>query len=461
MEHTNPLRIPELLHEILAAFNPSTDRSSLLSLSMVDRFTHTVAAPYLFRHICTNIDRIGLLASAFKSDLSRASLCRSLAFVLVYDTTRREPVLPEDIFNTLYDDLVTVFTALSLKPNLHTLIWNKAFYGCSIALPQRVWTAIASALPSVEILKLYVTSYDWESVMQTQFIHLRVFELNVGSFHGWDCTPLVNLLQTLHDLEQLSLELPSCSGPVGLTLQSTHPRLKRFSFTSGNLFSPSDFLIRHPHIETLYLESEQQFDHPNQPSFRALCMDEYCLRLPSQSHFIQPPLAHLFLRDLEDQFYQSDIELAIVECHSLRCLEVDCFRRPEEEPVPPSVNKLIQKLPALEELALLPVLNLAGSEEGIPAVVLLNAALESIEFHPSLRALRLFNRSGTLPQERLDDLGCLPPNLKYIGCDGLRTSLIYVVDRQGGKNFVSKTIRRDLSDDWVERSILGFLSECS
>jgi hypothetical protein len=65
-----------------------------------------------------------------------------------------------------------------------------------------------------------------------------------------------------------------------------------------------------------------------------------------------------------------------------------------------------------------------------------------------------------LPQSRLDDLGPLPPRLKYIGWDVHATSLVYEIQRQpGDKNAIANRVTLLPTSDWMAEGVLRFLGE--
>lgn len=170
--------------------------------------------------------------------------------------------------------------------------------------------------------------------------------------HGWNCEHLQSMLGTLRYLEELALDFPVCCGPRGITLDFTHPHLKRFSFTSCALLrGDSDFLVRHPAIESLFLETEQPFNTGIHPGMlRALNIDEgswyhYPTLLDSQ-------ITHLRLREI-DAYTDSELVEAVraVGC-TLRCLELDVWSD-AGTPLPPHLIPLVQSAPALDELGII------------------------------------------------------------------------------------------------------------
>ncbi|KAJ6552976.1 hypothetical protein B0H19DRAFT_156582 [Mycena capillaripes] len=242
-----------------------------------------------------------------------------------------------------------------------------------------------------------------------------------------------------------------CCGPYGIILDSTHPLLKRFSFTSCSLFDNCDFLARHPGIETLFLETEQSFCIGTDSSLRAVNADEWTL--VRSFDFLNSKITHLRLREIDEYAESTLIEAIRAMSSTLRCLEIEVLTS-DDDPLPPCITTLFGAAPALEELAIIKLssspLNWISS--------LLTDLLNTLGPAAPLRALRICCNEALSP-ERLEDFGPLPPCLKYIGWDVYLSSLIYVIERTGDKNSVGTTLTRSRADDWTAEGVLPFLGE--
>lgn len=155
------------------------------------------------------------------------------------------------------------------------------------------------------------------------------------------------MLNTLSLLEELSLQFPMCCPPGGFFLDQTHPHLKRFSFTCSALCDDSDFLERHPGLESLFLDTEQGFstdtDTPPCQLLRALNVDDSALSLSPT--LLDCPITHLRLQEVEQS-----TEIPIFD--TLRCLELD-IGDTCDDPIPPSVITFLRNAPVLDELGII------------------------------------------------------------------------------------------------------------
>ncbi|KAJ7620649.1 hypothetical protein DFH06DRAFT_1233951 [Mycena polygramma] len=236
----NPLTIPELLHEIAAFVQSPGD---LVQLLQVNRFTNAVATPCLFRHIDITLDSVELLARTLRRTPRRAVGCRSLLF----HKPRRElgdgPV-SEAAELQLYRDLITILRTISTHGQLTTLRWR---WNCRLFKSSRNWVgflekvrkAVSSASVALRQIELCVNTTErlvWNSMTSTRFTRLRIFRLYLPDAEEWDCAHLQLMLDSLTDLEDLSLEFPLYDdSPRGITLATMYPHLKRFFFSAGVL----------------------------------------------------------------------------------------------------------------------------------------------------------------------------------------------------------------------------------
>ncbi|KAF8176370.1 hypothetical protein K438DRAFT_1846853 [Mycena galopus ATCC 62051] len=433
----NPMPIPaELLQDIAALIDPR----DLSSFAQVDRFTYAVVAPYLFRCIELSLGSVHSLAAAFRSKPELAAACRSLSF------RSGHSVVADHM------DLIGVFRAISVHGRLEILRWRSY-----TSIPEDIWIPFFSVFSPLRELELYEPSTKknfWDTLAQTCFAELQIFRIYLPSCHGWDGACIQALLDGLPHLEELALEFPRhCCGPRGLTLNSTHPHLKRFSFTSANLKDENDFLARHPGIESLFLDTDQTFR----------CTDLHNLRLnvDDPSLYLSPSLVdsditHLRLRSLVEDVDPIVADVVRAARSTLRCLELDFDSdKSEAGPIPGYVIALLRAAPALDEVA---VLCDTVSERANWSSNLLTELLTALGPATPVRAVR-FECTQAVPQSRLDDLGPLPPHLKYIGWDAGSTSLIYVIERQGSKNLVAKILTRVPTDDWMTEGVLHFMGE--
>ncbi|KAK7017817.1 hypothetical protein R3P38DRAFT_2985558 [Favolaschia claudopus] len=431
------IELPELLQLIAESID---DRLDLVSFCRVDHFTHSIATPILFRTIEIPFKSISLLARVFKIDPSRAKSCKTLSIAAPYTGPGRGPDITVD--KQIQQDLITIFNAISRHQQLSTLIWDGYHYSCNdCLLPEEVWAAIFPVLGSLRMLQLYIANNEkyTNPLKSITFTRLRVFRLYS---HEWDGVLLETLLGTLQDLEELELWFHvCCEPPEGLTLQSVYPKLKRFSYTGpslGKIASDSDFLTRHPQIETLYLDTHQPFPLLDSNALRNLNIDDYTIC--ASPTLVNAAILHLRLRALDnpdDARMLSKVKNFVSSfVPSLRCLEIEAsIHRSDVRPVD-AFALMVDVVSHLDELAI--SYRLRSSRIPISAVDFL-----------------------LLPQARLDNLGPVPHHLKYLGWTTKTQSLVYCIgrDSEGDRNFVLKTITRPVANDWTKESVLNFLGE--
>ncbi|KAK7018151.1 hypothetical protein R3P38DRAFT_3359999 [Favolaschia claudopus] len=428
---------------------------------LIDHFTHSIATPILFRTIEIPFESISLLAQAFKIDPSRAKSCKTLSIAASYTGYGREPDIAVD--KQIQQDLITIFNAIAMHQQLSTLIWDGYHYSChDCLLPEEVWAAIFPVLGSLQVLQLYIAKNEEYAnpLKSITFTRLRVLRL---LSHGWNGFMLETLLGTLQDLEALELWFHVCCGPPeGLTLQSVYPKLKRFAYTGPTLkiASDSDFLTRHPQIETLFLDTHQPFPLLDSNALRSLNIDEYTIC--ASPTLVNAAISHLRLREL----YNPDnaAMLGTVKnfvsslAPSLRCLEIEASIHGSDVRPVDAFALMENVVSHLDELAIFYRLR----SPWIPqtAVDFLDYVLESIPPDSRIRALRL-GFDDLLPHARLDNLGPVPHQLKYLGWTTKTKSLVYCIgrDSEGDRNFVLKTITRPVTNDWTEESVLKFMGE--
>ncbi|KAF7345718.1 hypothetical protein MVEN_01591900 [Mycena venus] len=458
----NPMHVPELLQEVAAFVDDPRDLSSF---AQIDRLTHAVVTPRLFRCIELPLESVESLAVALRNDPGRAAACRSLSFLRphILKAVTAEDTAVLDRWNV---DLISVFSAIATHGQLVSLTWRSPLYRrrANVALSEDAWITISSALGSLTELDIYIPSTEkhiWAPISRVHFTQLRVFRLNLSGAHGWDCALLQQTLDSLYLLEELALNFPLCCGPRGITLASTHPHLRRFSFISCSLVEESDFLARHPGLESLYLETEQSFcsgtDASSPKMLRALSTDE--TSLDSSETLMTYPIIHLCLReiDMDDEYIMGNwcADVVCAVARTLRCLELDLGGL-HDVPISPSVAGLLSTAPALAEVTIIRRKRLPLPPNW--ASNLLTGLLAAIAPATTLRAVRLCCEEA-LPEERLQDLGPLPPRLKYIGWDVGSTTLVYVIERRGDKNVVANTLTRLSTDDWATEGVLPFMGE--
>ncbi|KAJ6487390.1 hypothetical protein C8R47DRAFT_1276985 [Mycena vitilis] len=270
----------------------------------------------------------------------------------------------------------------------------------------------------------------------------------------------------LTDLEDLSLEFPVYDDtPRGITLATTYAHLKRFFFSGGILFPKSDFLVRHPGIETLFLESEQAFrgtDGSHFPALRILSVDgESLLSSPA---VLKSPLTHLRLRYFDlDSSEALDAVRAVAR--TLACLELEFVLLEESFDVVHFVERMLPLLGAASALDELGLLHSPCHAPSIAAIGLLKALLPALDSDAPMRALRigttgsyLRSTDDTLPPDVQYNLGPLPSRLRYLGWDiAPAESFVYVIERRGDRNCVGSTLTREVSEDWAAQSVLWYV----
>ncbi|KAF7345726.1 hypothetical protein MVEN_01592700 [Mycena venus] len=457
MSKTGPLRVPELLQEIALFIE---NAQNLSCLAQVDRFTHRILTPCLFRSIKLRLHSLGSLATAFRNNPDLAASCKSLTFFCEYG--QRESVVSGSAIQQLCMDVIVVFGAISTHQRLASLrLDGWEFKGHIVDISEEAAAAVSSVLGSLQELEMYIPfeSHIWNSLTSTRFAQLRVFRLSLLSAHGWDCSSLQQMLNTLCHLEELALEFPVCCGPFGLTLGSTHPHLKRFSFTGCALMDECDFLARHPSLESLYLETDQSFSNGTDSSplkmLRALSINGYSLcYCPT---LLNSPITHLRLREIDEEPDPALADTIRALGRTLRCLELD-VEGLEDEPIPQHAIDLMSNAPALDELAII-----RHRPSPLPhnwASNLITDLLAALGPTTPIRALRV-RCDDALPQTRLRGLGPLPVRLKYIGWDvGRASSVVYSMERRpGDEDVFVNTVTRAATDDWMAEAVLPFMGE--
>ncbi|KAF8177359.1 hypothetical protein K438DRAFT_1845750 [Mycena galopus ATCC 62051] len=488
----NPLQVPELLQQI--ALFAGESPQSLSSLAQIDRSTHAAVTPSLFRNITVRLESVDSLALALRNTPQRALLCKSLSFCCGKCQYQEGmgPALDDDVLQKLCTNLVAVLRAISAHGSLLALRWTLWTYNNNVVeLSGDVWNALSSVLGSVQELDVCILGSEdlvWGALTRTNFTQLRVFRLEIGCSQGWEDEGLKSMLDALYDLEELVLQLPQCCGPEGVVFlhsAHSHPHLKRLSFTSSDLlYEGSDFLAQFPEMEVLSLDTEQQFRGPFPKILRALNADTPSLSFSPA--LLDCHLTHLRLR--ETNGHPDGFEVSALRAleRTLRCFELEVWGI-FDAPIPPHVIPLLQTARALDELAIIRPGPVSPSPPNWSSDVL--NVLAFIDPATPLRALRIRSRAA-LPQERLLDLGPLPPQLKYIGWDFQPdekprptstfyvmnpqdnkfiartipvdlgyTSLVYVIEKQDDKNIVARTITRLDSEDWMTQSVLPFMGE--
>ncbi|KAJ7864477.1 hypothetical protein B0H14DRAFT_2736391, partial [Mycena olivaceomarginata] len=217
MNGMNPLQVPELLREI-AAFVESP--RSLSSFAQVDRFVSAAVTPCLFRNIEVDLSSIGSLAQALCNEPERAASCRSLSF----RGHREKADWDYSAIQKLHTNIITIFGVIFTHGRLASLKWT--WRSRQTPFSEEVWQAISSVAGSLQELDISILEEEddtWECLTRTRFAHLRILRIDLSSAHGWACGHLQSMLNTLCDLEELSLQFPMCCPPGGITLDTTHP----------------------------------------------------------------------------------------------------------------------------------------------------------------------------------------------------------------------------------------------
>lgn len=149
---TSPLKVPELLQEIVAFVqNPR----GLSSLSQVDRFVHGAVTPSLFRNIEVRLDFVDSLAEALRIEPQRAAQCTSLSFWGRH--CEGAPVLDDSALEKLYTDIITILRVISTCGRLVSLKWrSRGYRGGEATLSEDVWNAISSVAGSLQELEMYI-----------------------------------------------------------------------------------------------------------------------------------------------------------------------------------------------------------------------------------------------------------------------------------------------------------------
>ncbi|KAF7359908.1 hypothetical protein MVEN_00716600 [Mycena venus] len=186
---------------------------------------------------------------------------------------------------------------------------------------------------------------------------------------------------------------------------------------------------------------------------KALNIDESSLL--SSPILVDSRFTHLRLREIDARSDRLVADAIRAFGRTLRCLELQ-VEGMFDHPIPPHATSLLESAPALDELAII-----RYRPSPLPpnwSSSLLTDLLSALGPATPVRALRVCCDEA-LPQARLDDLGPLPPHLKYIGWDVGPTSLVYVIERRGDNNVVANTLTRVPTNDWTKESVLPFMGE--
>jgi hypothetical protein len=122
------------------------------------------------------------------------------------------------------------------------------------------------------------------------------------------------------------------------------------------LLLESEFLLRHPALESLYLETEQVFrggiDTSPPSMLRALSVNEGSLFASPTLVGPGSKITHLRFREIEEDRIQVLADMVRAVGRTLRCLELD-VESEEDEPIPRHATDLPSLAPALDELAII------------------------------------------------------------------------------------------------------------
>ncbi|KAJ7173168.1 hypothetical protein C8R46DRAFT_1082140 [Mycena filopes] len=447
----NPFTVPDLLLEIASYVDAPQDLSHL---TQVGRLTHHTVLPRLFRKIeVLSNSSVGLLARTIRRVPRHAALCRSLSLCTFDKGTK-----------SLNTDLITIFTAISLRSLLVSLKWRAvARTDQGWELSDTVWAVMLPALTSLRRLDLNfshpIVKLDY--LTGVPFPHLRVLRLTLSKvYNGRDCSDIEALLEKLPNIEELALELPLSCRCQKLPLASTHPHLKRVSFGWFSLQGENcAFLTRHPALESLSLDTNQTFsDLMPGNSLRALSVNvERQLFRLSPAHL---RITHLRLRnvnygDLNHLTMRAFADLLAGVKDTLRSLEIDVSS--SDKVIAPKIRSIIGTVPTLDELGIT-----ALRADGDGPMDLLSDLLSALPPASTLRALRV-HVTQALPPSWLDDptLAPLPHGLKYLGWASSSdcANTIYVIEKRSGRNVIGRTIDRAGPTDWLTQGVLGYVGE--
>ncbi|KAJ7681277.1 hypothetical protein B0H17DRAFT_1182067 [Mycena rosella] len=478
----NPMKLPELLFEIATHLDSTGD---IIRLAQTDRFSHEMVLPFLFRDIDISFAAVSSLAAALRRTATLGNTCRSLVFRRALDELsdkdedyddEEEPDDDEPdwtVYAPLYTDLCTIFHALSAHSCLRriSLKWNaRRYLGTDVEFPSEVWGAISAASSHLEALEISVgvtEERDWQILMVGTIPNLRVFDLQMAA-HGWECAYLQEFLDKHPSIEDLTLELPTCCGPEGITLESTFPALKAFAMNAPRLtVGDSSFLERHPRLERLRLDTVQQFSLNGQGlhNLRAMYITHsiaWCL--PAFSFSLTgslTPITHLRLRSQPDLSHATVAEVVGTVAGTLRCLELDQVDEEAFTVLLVHIRGLMQLAPNLAELAIVAREWPKPPRWDEKNLINLLAAIDD----STLVALRVVHyKSGMpLPPSVLTDLGPVPSSLKYIGWDVPRQPITYAIGRLGDKNIgramACSPFPRE-GEGWTAESVLDHLGPC-
>ncbi|KAJ6499491.1 hypothetical protein DFH09DRAFT_1203790 [Mycena vulgaris] len=472
----NPLQLPELLCEIATHLDSPRD---IICLAQSDRLTHGLVLPFLFHDIRIPLDSIASLAAVLRQNPTLVCGCRSFTLLRASgdlsddedDTADHE----EEEANRTLDapicaDLCTILHALSSHSRLGylSLIGDaRRYLRTDVEFPVGVWRAISAASAHLKALEISVgdTEVDhWRTLMLATIPILRVLNLEMAA-HGWECTYVQAFLDRHPALEALTLDLPTCCGPEGITLDSTFPNLKSFAMNAPRLIpEDSTFLERHPKLERLRLDTVQTFSIGGAAlqNLRALYIThsmQWCM--PAFATATQAPVVQLRLRSQPDLSYPTVAEVVTVVAPTLRCLELDQVDEDAFAVLLVQIRPLLKRAPGLAELAII-------GRSSWPKPPTFNAQdlrelLVAIGDAGNLIALRLedpWKRGASISSPILADLGPLPLALKYIQWNVAATPVTYAIERMNEKNIGSAMECPPFpraAGDWTAESVLDHL----
>ena len=162
------------------------------------------------------------------------------------------------------------------------------------------------------------------------------------------------MLNRLQQLETLHLYFPTCCGPTGIELSSSHPRLRAFLISAEELDgSALYFLKRHPTIECLNIENARGhvLDDQDLPLLKALHLDGH---VAVDAPALLAPTARRQLTHLrfhEIPYLTCDVAYDLVKnvSSTLRHLEIEWWIDGFRKSIP-GFSRLLQLVPRLEEL---------------------------------------------------------------------------------------------------------------
>ncbi|KAJ3538286.1 hypothetical protein NM688_g6542 [Phlebia brevispora] len=330
-----------------------------------------------------------------------------------------------------------------------------------------LWEAVEQNSSSVEklVIKFFRgDKWTWCPFASPDYSALRVLCLDMSNSHHWSAQPLHTMLKNLPELEALDLKLTWCCAVVDMTLAGTCPKLRYFAYSSGALQGeqdpddapPSEFLQRHPLLDTLHLDIDRHITFNYKPE------DLPHLRAISYGR-------HKVLSDTELGNIVSHRPVVAVRCHlkagllnfvglptsaALTVKWLDLKYRTNFRLDLPDYAAALRAVPGLVELTIrtrsrYTARRLTASD----LVDTLNALPHD---HKSLTALTLFDPDGdALTQQDLENLPPVPPTLKYLSWEVASGRTLYRLEKQGEKTIaVEIPYPRKRSWVWTQTSIL-------